>query len=174
MKTILEILILVSAAVSRAQDMAAPIAKELDQIKFMTGKWKAEMTMMMGPQEEKGSSTVEGRLSLGGRYVEADHTYASPSLGKMVGKQMMGYNAEKKSFYAYWFDSMGDGALEMWGNWSGNKLVMTGKPFEMPGMPPMVMRATYTKHSDTKYDFLLEHQQGDKWAPLMKGTYTKS
>lgn len=175
MRMITGLLIALSAAGALAQDMIQPIPKEINHLKFFIGKWRGDVSFYFGGTESKGTSTMTAKLGIGGRYVEGDHTYSNKQMGTMHGKQLMSYNPSKKQMFGYWFDSAAPEAMEMWGNFNGNKLVMISKPTPMEGMPqPLVMRATYTKHSATRFDLVLEMKMGGEWTPMLKGTYRKT
>lgn len=174
MKLICTILLAIAACFALAQDMQAPIPKELDMVKFMSGNWKGDLTAAFMGQDEKGTGSISAKLGVGGRMLESDHVYDFKSTGKMIGKHMLGYDPVKKSFFAFWFDSMSDGAMEMWGNWTGDTMTMTAKPTAHPGGEgEMVMRAVYKKVDDRKFVFNLDMKQGDNWVSIIKGTYTK-
>lgn len=172
MKKFLVFMTLLVSMFAGAQEFA-PVPKEMNQAKFMVGTWKGQLTMYWMGKESKGPGTVVSKMSLGGRYLESDHTYVVDKM-TMSGKQMLTYDANKKTWVSYWFDSAEAGAMEMKGQFKNGVLVGESGEMEMAGMPGKFrMRATYKRIDDKHVDFLLEMNQGDKWSPMMKGRYTK-
>lgn len=163
------------ASILAQEEMMQPIPPQMQNLKWMVGRWSGPITYYFDGKESKGSGTFSARMALNGRYVESNHTYSMPgSPVKMFGKHLVSYDPGKKGWYAYWFDSAGAGGLELWGTWQNGNLSMTSKPFEMPGMPePLVMRTTFTRVDMRTIKFFLEMKQGDTFVPMMRGTYKK-
>jgi hypothetical protein len=176
MKSIFVATMLLSASAFAGQGMQMPPPpKELSKASFFMGKWVGtEKVHGMGgsPVAAKGSMT--GKKMLDNRYIQSMHTMDMGKAGKMEGMHLLSYDSMKKQFMAYWFDSSSPGVMEMSGNFQGNQLVMISKPTEIPGMPaPMVMRATWTKVSNSKLTFKLDSKDGAKWVPMIEGSYRK-
>jgi len=140
---------------------------------FFVGEWKGKITMTEPDgKSTTADSTIAGKMSLVGRYIESSHTFNVPGM-KWEGMMLATYDADAKTYKAWWFDSMAAGSMEMSGPLTGNKLVMTSKPIDMPGMAGMIMRATWEKVTDKSYKFLLEMKQGEGWATVISGKYDK-
>lgn len=155
-------------------DMSPP--KEMSQLSFLVGKWKADLDFYFaGPEPMKGTGTVETKLDLDGRFYRGDHKYSPPGMPAMSGLQLMTFDPASKKWTGWWFDGTTPYELEMTGELKGNVLTMVSKPSSMPGSDQkMVIKLIYEKVGDTKVKFDLMMQQGDQWAPLIKGTYTKA
>lgn len=174
MRSVLVAMILLSSVALAGQGFELPPPpKELAKANFMLGKWRGTEKMPgMGGITAKAS--LVGKKTLDNRYYETTHVMDMGKAGKLEGLHLLSYDAFKKQYRAFWFDSSSPGVMEMSGNFQGNKLIMISKPTEVPGMPaPLTMRATWTKHSNTKVDFLLQSKEGDKWAPMIEGTFRK-
>lgn len=175
MKKILATILVLTTVFSTQAQMGTPIPKELETIKYMTGKWEGTLKMsFMGQTSDSKASTVS-RMGVGGRYLMGEHSYDAGGM-TMYGAQMMTYDAAKKQWISWWFDSAESGAMEMTGNFDAKGvLVLISKPTPMEGMPePIVMRASYKKVSDKHYDFTLDMKMGDKWETMMSGAYKKT
>jgi hypothetical protein len=175
MKLITALLALSVAAFAGAQemmDMTPP--KEVKNLEaFFAGEWKGTITMTEPDGKSTTStSTIIGKVSLAGRYIESRHKFAVPGM-TWEGMHLATYDADAKTYKAWWFDSMAAGSMEMSGPLTGNKLVMTSKPTDMPGMPGMIMRATWDKTTAKSYNFLLEMKQGEGWVTVISGKYEK-
>ncbi len=176
MTTMLTAIVLASAMAAPAQDpmMGVP-PKELKSLFFMVGDFDCDFQMWepggTTPMPMKGTiSTME---SLSGMYLESRH---EGDMGGMVmkGLQMTSYDAAKKQYMAYWFDSMGPGALEMWGTLNGQTLTLVSKPVEIPGMPGKArFRATSSMKGVGKVLFRLEMDMGQGWGKMIEGMMTK-
>ncbi len=166
-------LVCMSAVIAQEMTMAPP-PKELGWVEFLNGTWSADMTMMdPSGKASKGKGRIATRRSMGGMYFESDFSMKMDGMD-FYGKQLLSYDAQKKGFVAWWFDSVAPGAMEMHGNMDGKMLRMVSTPTPVPGMPEkVVFRVTYTKLSSARVDFKLEMKQGDTWAPMMNGVFTK-
>ena len=176
MKSILVATLLLSASAFAGQGMQIPPPpKELAKANFFVGKWAGPMKLYgMGsaPMTVKGS--MSGKKTLDNRYIQSMHLMDMGKSGKMEGMHLLSYDPMKKQFMAFWFDSSAPGVMEMAGNFQGNQLIMVSKPTEIPGMPaPMVMRATWTKVSNSKLTFKLQSKDGDKWTPMIEADFRK-
>jgi hypothetical protein len=118
---------LVGGAGARGQDIPKP-GPEHERLKRLEGTW--ETTMKAGGMENKG--TVTYKMELGGQWLVSS---LESDLGgqKFYGKGLDSYDAKKKKYVSYWFDSMSATPLTMEGNYDSAKktLTMTG---EGPGM----------------------------------------
>lgn len=175
MKIFLAASLLLAAAVTFAQDMM-PMAppKELKRVEsWFLGKWTSTTKMEGVGQGMKGNSV--GQKVLGGMYIQQNHSMAMGKMGKMSGMYMMSYDPAKKQYVAWWYDSSAPGAMEMSGNFQGDKLIMISKPTPIPGMQePAIMRATWQKKPGNKILFQLDMKQGDKWGQIMESNYKKA
>lgn len=147
--------------------------EELKKLQFMEGKWTADLDAWMGPEKSTMTVKIDSRWAVGGRFLIQDHEYTMGPGMKMHGMNMLTYDPQKKEWVGFWYDMSEADPMRMSGNWKGDVLTLTSGLTEVIGMGKIVMRATYTKASDG-IGFLLEIKDGDKWNPMMKGTYKKA
>lgn len=169
------LLIAVAVAMPGIGQGPVPAPKELKLLSFMKGNWDVDLKMyeggkMVGPA--KGTMTIQD--SLDGMYIEARHETDMGGM-KMKGLQLTSYDASKKQFMAYWFDSMGPGGLEMRGTLKGQTLTLESKMSTFPGMPgKMAFRATQSLKSANQMFFRLEMNQGKGWGKMLEGTMNRN
>jgi hypothetical protein len=173
MRFALAVLALISATTSIGQEgfTAAP-PKELKALDWLKGTWKAEYEMTMPgsntPTMMKGTVVIADALD--GMYLETK----GDSESGMKGYQLTSYDAAKKQYFGYWFDNGAPGALELWGTLKGQTLVMTSKPFSMPGMHDKVLfRSTHSLKGPGKVLYRIEMNSGKGWGKMMEGFMTK-
>lgn len=159
----------------RQDPMLLPPPKELKALSFMKGEWDADLNMFepgkKAPTPFKGTVTTADALN--GMWIETRHDSDMGGM-PMKGLQMTSYDAGKKQYMAYWFDSMGPGGLELWGNLKGQTLILVSKPVEIPGMPGKhAFRATTSLKGAGKLHFRLEMNSGKGWGKMIEGTMTK-
>ncbi len=173
MKQIVTVVALLAAGLAFSQGMAPVPREELKAIDFLMGKAKADLTFSFGGASMKGPGNWEGKLTLGGRFIQSAHTYSME--GQTVeGLHLLTYDAAKKKYVGWWYDSSAPAAMRMEGDLKDGVLSLLSEPVELPGMPgKATMRATYVS-KDGKVAFLLETKQGDAWIKLIEGTYTRS
>ncbi|MBS1722957.1 MAG: DUF1579 family protein [Armatimonadetes bacterium] len=152
-----------------AQDMMAPIPGEMKELDYLVGTWEGEMNM----NGMKMKAGFKAEKILGGRYIREMHTYTMGDNMQMTGMFLMTYDEKQKNWLSYWFDQSEAGNMEMRGGMEGGKYVAESKPMEMMDMKNVVMRATWTKVSDTKCTMSLDMKNGDKWDQMMEATYNK-
>jgi len=167
---------LCSTAFAGQAMQALPPMPELAKVSFLAGKWTGNLKVYgMGPNPVPCKATLVGNKTLDNRYIQTNHTMDMGKNGKMQGMFLASYDQLKKQYVAFWFDSSAPSVMEMRGNFQGTSLIMVSKPVEVPGMPgPMTMRTTFTKKSNSQYDFKLESKEGDKWTPMIVGGYRKT
>lgn len=140
---------------------------------FLEGTWEGEATYdFMGGA--KGKASFVGKMAVGGRYMQMDHKYSVPNMGDMIGLQITGYDAEKKEWVSWWYDSMEFGSMELRGTADGPTTTVTSKPATVGGTENVSIRQVMKKVSDTKVEIVLTMKMGDgDWGPMMSVTYTK-
>lgn len=147
--------------------------EELKKLQFMEGKWTADLDAWMGPEKSTMKVKIDSRWAVGGRFLIQDHEYSMGPGLTMNGLNMLTYDPQKKEWVGLWFDSSEANPMRLTGGWKGDTLTLTSGETEVTGMGKVIMRATYTKAS-SGIDFLLEMKDGEKWNPMMKGTYKKA
>lgn len=173
MRKVLLMLLLGVASMACAQEMEMKPPAELAKLAFMHGEWNAKLKFTWMGQASDGTGSFKCFDSVGGRFVQADHTYDEPQMGKMHGLHLVSYDSAKKTYVGWWFDQMSSTPMEMSGNFEGNKLVMVSKPTPMEGMGDVIMRASWDKKSAKEITFKLEMKQGEKWTTMIEGVYAK-
>jgi len=170
----MNLLVAAIGVVAWAQDLAPKPAPELAKIDYWVGDWTATLKTSFMGQTGTMKSNVTYKKVLGGLHLQGMHEYIMDPSMKMTGMHVISYDAANKHWVSYWFDQSEPGAMEMTGPFDGDKIVMVSKPTKTQSMPgEIVMRASYIKKSAKSMEFKLEMKEGDKWAPMMEGTYTK-
>jgi hypothetical protein len=136
--------ILLSLPAARAQEGAKP-GPEHDVLKKFVGNWG--LTMKFGGMESKG--TVSYKMDLGGLWL-ASEINAELFGAKFQGRGFDTYDAGKKKYVAYWFDSMGPGAVVTEGEFDKAKKTMTmsGEGPGMDGKPTKYKSVTVMPDDD--------------------------
>lgn len=183
---------IVGAANSQDQaDMSAmfKVPEEVKKLDSMVGVWEGEEKLYFGPSPMTAKVKITISKVMNGRWMEELHEYESPAMMKiMVGKMLTTYDADKKVWNTYWFDSGSASAISMKGKDEGNAHISISEAFEMPGFPgKMISRATWTKKSATEATFKFETAGADEeskkqaaamgakgeWTTIIEGTYKK-
>lgn len=151
---------------------APPPPKELGALGWLMGEWDADFKMYSpgGTAAVPVNGTVTYGSTLRGMYLESKYD-ADMGGVPSEGLQLTSYDAAKKQYFAYWFDSMAPGGLEFWGTLKGQTLTLVSKPFSMPGAgAPMVFRSTNSLKAAGKVLFRLEMKSGKgPFAVMMEG-----
>lgn len=92
-----------------------PMAKpgpEHAELAKAVGNWSAEMKYWMAPGSEPMTSTdsTSSKMILGGWFLEEDYTGTSP-MGAWTGKNLLGYDQNKKEYVNVWISSHGSDLL---------------------------------------------------------------
>ena len=179
MRTIIAAVVLATAIAYAGQDPQQPMAatqpKELRALSCMMGTWDADLKMYEpgSMQATPLKGTVVTAATLNGMWIEARHEAV---MGEMPMKalEMTCYDAAKKQYRTYWFDSTGPGGLEFLGTLKGQTLVLLSKPEEIPGMPgKSTFRSTTSMKGAGKLLFRLEINSGKGWSKMIEGTMTR-
>jgi len=111
------------------------------------GTWTAHVRMQMDPSKpaEESDGTAEGRMVLGGRFVNVIHK------GTMMGQpfegmMLSGYDNIAKKYVASWVDNMSTGIVRYDGSYDKNtrKLMMSSQY-----MDPMTWKPTHSRSVTT-------------------------
>jgi hypothetical protein len=110
---------LIGGPAARAQEPPKP-GPEHKVLQALVGTW--ETTMKAGGMESKG--TMKYKMELGGLWLVGS---LESDLGgqRFFGKGLDSYDAKKKKYVGYWFDSMGTTPMAMEGNFDAKKKTMT-------------------------------------------------
>jgi hypothetical protein len=145
MRTVAFIVAVVLALPAVTQEPAKP-GPEHKVLKKLEGTWAT--TMKAGGMEFKG--TVTYKMELNGLWLVSA---LESDLGgqKFYGKGLDTYDAKKKKYVSYWFDSMGTTPLIMEGNFDKAKktLTLTGEGPGMDGKPARWRSVSEMPNNDT-------------------------
>lgn len=171
--TLLFVVALASFGACQDIPIQAP-PSELSEVAWFIGEWSGKETYHFEQTPTQGDAKVSSKMALGGRYVHSMHEM-NVGETKMEGMHMLTYDPDEKKWKGFWFDSTASGMMEMNGTVKDGVLEMISEPTAMPGTAEkMIMRATWTKKSDTEMTFLLEMKQGESWGKMIEGTYKKA
>jgi hypothetical protein len=150
----------------RAQEFAKP-GPEHQLLQKKEGTW--DTTMKANDMEFKG--TITYKMVLGGLWLSGS---MESDLGgqKFYGKSMDTYDAGKKKYVGYWFDSMGTTPLMMEGSYDKDRktLTMAGKGPGKDGQPTTWRSVSQITDADT---VLMSMYVGDGKEPMFTVLYKR-
>ncbi|MBL8059660.1 MAG: hypothetical protein JNK63_02965 [Chthonomonas sp.] len=156
-----------------AQDMPAMTPpKEMDVFKGMIGKWSGKMTWEM-PDQPKMEFMMKMENSWDGQFMKSANVMEMEGM-KMTETMYFGWDPEKKKYKSWSFTNWAPTPRIEWGVVDGNKSVWDSEPWDGGMGEKTTTRATMTIKDAKNVHFLLEFKMGDKYAPVMSGTLTKS
>ena len=151
-------------------DMPKPTTAH-QKLSKLVGRWSGPEKMPPGPWAPEGGTAlgrVENREGLDGFVVIQD--YAQERDGEVVfrGHGVFGWNAGAGHYTLHWFDSMGTGANEYRGDFTGEVLSLTSDS------PMGKSRAVFDLGAPGRYTFKMEvSQDGRAWTTFMEGAYVR-
>ncbi|MFI5386044.1 MAG: DUF1579 family protein [Fimbriimonadales bacterium] len=174
MKTVLFVLIVLSAALASAQQHDLKPADALKNLAFMKGDWagKQEFNPQLGAAMT-GDATNHIDDAIGGRYLCEMLSTKLPGRGPTDTRHFISYNPKSGKYTAWWFTDTSVGPMEFEGDLTGSKLVLQTKPMETGAGPGTVLRATYESPADGKLNYTLEMQRNGEWTRLFTATYSR-
>lgn len=152
--------------------MGAP--KEMKEVAFMVGSWKADFQMKMGPQSpwQSSPSTLVVEKILSGSALRS--IFASNFMGMdFDGIATLTYNRDTGKWQNTWVDNMGAFQTYSEGEFKDGKLVMEGdstqqgQPVKLRETTQVVNASEYHWHMDMSMD------GGKNWFTTLKATYKK-
>jgi hypothetical protein len=149
-----------------AQEPAKP-GPEHKLLALREGAW--DTTMKAGGMEFKGAVTF--KMELGGLWLAG---LLESDLGgqKFYGRSMDTYDAGKKKYVGYWFDSMGTTPLAMEGNYDADKKTMT-MVGQGPGMDGKVTTWRSVSQMPDNNTIVMNMYVGDGKEPMFTVTYKR-
>jgi hypothetical protein len=151
---------------TQAQEPPKP-GPEHKLLKDREGTW--DTTMKAGGQEFKG--TVTYKMELGGLWLVGS---LESDLGGQTfyGKSLDTYDAGKKKYVGYWFDSMGTTPLHMEGSYNQAKktLTLAGKG---PGQDGQVTTWRSVSRMPDNDTIVMSMYVGDGQEPMFSVTYKR-
>ena len=115
---------------------------ELDQLESLVGRWDTTGEINIAVLEEplKSTGSGESRWALDKRLIIEDAEFEMDELGKMKMLAIWGWDAKKKKYRTWWFDSMGEVSsgtatyhkptrtwhMKSWGNKNGHTVLGKG------------------------------------------------
>jgi hypothetical protein len=157
--------LLVGSAV--AQPTPPRPGPEHERLKKLEGTWST--TLKSGEKESKGTMTY--KMELGGLWLVG--TLKSDLGGqKFSGKSLDTYDAKKKKYIGYWFDSMSTTPMAMEGTYDKEKKAMTmiGEGPGMDGKPVKWKSVSKMPDDDTIH---MRMYVGDAKAPMFTVIYKR-
>jgi hypothetical protein len=150
-------------------------APELDQLKFLVGKWKCDgkqFATPMGPEHAiKGSADAKMDLNNFWQVWTYEEKKTKEHMGNKV-KGMWGWDGAQKKFVRAGADDHGGWDSATAPGFEGDKIVWTGDFTGSMGRMPF--HHTFTKKSDKEWTHLLEVKMPDgKFAPIEEVTCKK-
>jgi hypothetical protein len=167
MRTIMAVTVAaVLAAPGYAQEPPKP-GPEHERLKKLEGTW--DTTLKAGGMENKG--TVKYKMELGGLWLVGSLNSDLSGM-KFSGKSLETYDAKKKKYVSYWFDSMGTTALVMEGNYDKDDktLTMAG---EGPGMDGKLTKWKSVSTMPDADTLEMSMYVGDAKDPMFTVTYKR-
>lgn len=162
---------LVLAAPGARAESPAPapkVAPEMDQLKFLLGKWRCEGKLFASPlfgPEHTFKATAEAKLDAGGHW--QSFTYEEKKSKEHHGLKvhgLWGWDAVNKRFVRAAGDDTGGWDTATSPGLQGDKLVWTGEIVGPLGKMPF--HHSFSKKSDTQWSFAVEMKTPDgKWTP---------
>src|SRR5262245_26910421 len=135
------------------------------------GKWVGEETMypsIWDPQGGTPTARTESRVALDGFAVIGDYEQERGGQITFRGHSVFTYNADRKCYVLYWFDSMAGKMEEFTGNFEGNKIALTSKN------PMGFARLTHTFPREGSLTTKMEmSQDGTTWKTFFDGMYMR-
>lgn len=134
-------------------------------------KWEGtwDTIMKAGDKEHKG--TAKFGMELGGLWL-ASTLESDLDKEKFYGRGMDTYDAKKKKYVSYWFDSMSTQAMTFEGTYDEKEktMTMTADGVGMDGKPAKWKSVTQTKDADT---MVFTMYVGDAKEPMFTLTYKR-
>lgn len=159
-----------AGAKAEARMEAPRPAPELEQLKWIEGKWNCTGKGMGADGAMMDSkSTVNIKRDLNGFFYTGDYRQdAGAGMPEMKGTWLVGRDANGFAVMSY--DSMGSMTMEK-GGYSGEKLNVTGETV-MNGKT-VKTRELVAKKSDTEALHRIEQEKNGTWSPMIEETCRK-
>ena len=142
------------------------------KLEKLAGIWKGTEKMYPSAWDPKGGEAqaiTHSRLALGGFAVVGDYEQTRGGTCTYQGHAVYTWDAQAKQVVLHWFDSMGQGADEFRGTWTGDRLVLQSKNH----MGHWRMTSDYSK-AGTLTSGMEMSQDGKTWVKLFDGTYRRA
>jgi hypothetical protein len=149
------------------------VTGEHTKLAALAGSWRGNETLFPSPWDSKGGvaeGRMESHIGLDGFFLITQYEEVRDGQIAYRGHGVYGWDADRRKYTMYWFDSMGGHAPSgpALGTWEGNTLV-----FDMRSSHGH-SRYTYTIGGPASYTFCIQtSQDGDAWTTFMEGHYTK-
>ncbi|MBV9496203.1 MAG: hypothetical protein JOZ54_18285 [Acidobacteria bacterium] len=145
---------------------AAP--KELDEVKWMVGRWHILSRVFAdGNREEHGESVTA--FAIDGTWLKTEDSYQ----GKVADFGLLTFNPVSKQWIALGVDKTGNVVRAVGNGWKNGRLVLLAEDVEIVG-ERVTLRQTVEKRSDREYRILNEEKLTDGgWAVVDEYVYTR-
>jgi len=169
MRLFMCLLFVASGVVAMAQP-AATQADGLSKLAWMRGDWAGHQDFnMQGGQAMVGDATDRIDVGIAGKYLCEMLSTTLPGRKATDTRHFISYDPKTNLYTAWWFNDTSIRPMELSGELTGNKLVLTSNP----AAAGPLLRATYENPPDGTLTFLLEMKTGESWTKLFLTTYAK-
>jgi len=152
------------------QQPTKPAADGLNGLSFMKGDWTGQQDFnTQGGPAMVGKATDNISVCIEAKYVCEMLSTTLPNRKPTDTRHFISFDKKTGKYTAWWFNDTSTRPMELTGEVSGNKLVLTSDA----SAPGPVLRATYEQTPEDKLTFQLEMKQGDSWMKLFVSTYAK-
>jgi len=179
MKSVIAAFVLFVSMVGIAHgQMTMGPAPEMKDVDFLVGHFKGTANFYFNGQKSSGPCEANTERVMNKCFVQSHIKYSMTMPGMspmdMAGMHLLTYDAKTKQYVSYWFDSTATNDMHLKGNFDNGKLVLVSEPTDIEGMGKVVMRSTWWKNTNGSVGFGLDMQQGEKWVPMMDGSFKKA
>ncbi|HTX74721.1 MAG TPA: DUF1579 family protein [Terracidiphilus sp.] len=170
MKFVVCLLAALGALSAMGQQTPKPAADGLNNLSFMEGEWAGQQNFnTQNGKPMVGDATDNIAVCIEGKFVCEMLSTTLPNRKPTDTRHFISFDKQTGKYTAWWFNDTSVRPMELTGDVSGNKLVLTSDA----SAPGPVLRATYELTPENKLTFLLEMKQGDSWTKLFLTTYAK-
>lgn len=142
----------------------------LSKLAWMRGDWAGHQAFNTnGGAAMVGDATDRIEVGIAGKYLCEMLSTTLPGRKPTDTRHFISYDPKTNLYTAWWFNDTSIRPMELSGELTGNKLVLTSNP----AAPGPLLRATYENPPDGTLTFLLEMKAGESWSKLFLTTYSK-
>ncbi|HKC61206.1 MAG TPA: DUF1579 family protein [Myxococcales bacterium] len=139
------------------------------KLSALAGSWSGPEKLYPSPWGPGGQATgkMSARLSVDSFFLLQDYEEEKDGAVVFRGHGVVGYDERDRSYFWYWFDSMGSPPPSpSRGKWDGDTLTFLSRESGRQS------RYTYRFESPTRYSFRIEgSRDGSTWAPFVEASY---
>ncbi|HLY39569.1 MAG TPA: DUF1579 family protein [Terracidiphilus sp.] len=170
MKSCILLLEMLACTLAFCQQPASNQADGLSKLAWMQGDWAGHQAFNTnGGPAMVGDATDRIEVGIAGKYLCEMLSTTLPGRKPTDTRHFISYDPKTNLYSAWWFNDTSIRPMELSGELTGNKLVLTSNP----AAPGPLLRATYENPPDGTLTFLLEMKTGESWSKLFLTTYAK-